>query len=98
MKVKIPYKLSNKEQKAMNEEIQRQIAEARVRDSDEFDAAVLWAMHLCFGFGKKRLRRFYDFFCKLYLSSNRWQFGRSEVELLKGVGVDIEEWNRERKH
>lgn len=95
MKVKIPYRMTNKERKAMNEEIEAQLAEARVRDSDEFDAAVLWALHLCFGFGKKRLRRFYDFFRKLYLSNKRWQFGRNEVELLKGIGVDIEGWNRE---
>jgi hypothetical protein len=95
MKVKIPYRMTNKERKAMNEEIEAQLAEARVRDSDEYDAAILWALHLCFGFGKKRLRRFYDFFRKLYLSNKRWQFGRNEVELLKGIGVDIEEWNRE---
>jgi hypothetical protein len=95
MKVKIPYRMTNKERKAMNEEIQAQLAEARVRDSDEYDAAILWALHLCFGFGKKRLRRFYDFFRKLYLSNKRWQFGRNEVELLKGIGVDIEERNRE---
>jgi hypothetical protein len=95
MKVKIPYRMTNKERKAMNEEIEAQLAEARVRDSDEYDAAILWALHLCLGFGKKRLRRFYDFFRKLYLSNKRWQFGRNEVELLKGIGVDIEEWNRE---
>ena len=97
MKVRIPYKLSNKERKAMNEEIQKEIDEARVRDGDEFDAAVLWALHLCFGFGEKRLRKFYDFFRSLYLSSKRWRFGRNEIELLKGIGVDIEEWNRANK-
>lgn len=95
MRAKIPYKLTSKQEKAMKDEIQRQIDEARVRDSNEFDAAVLWALHLCFGLGKKRLRRFYDFFRRLYLNSNRWQFGRSEIDLLKGIGVDIEEWNRE---
>lgn len=95
MKVKIPYKLTNKEQKAMNNEIEAQLQEARVRDADEFDAAVLWAMHLCLGFGKKRLRKFYDFFRTLYLSNKRWQFGRNEIDLLKKIGVYIEEWNRD---
>ena len=95
MKAKLPYRMTSKERKAMNEEIQAQLMEARTRDSDEYDAAILWALHLCFGFGKKRLRRFYDFFRKLYLNNKRWQFGRNEVELLKGIGVDIEEWNRE---
>lgn len=95
MKVKIPYKLTNKEQAAFDAEVQKQLSEARVRDSDEFDASVLWAMHLCFGFGKKRLRRFYDFYRTLYLSNKRWQFGRNEVELLKKIDVDIEVWNRD---
>lgn len=94
MKVRIPYRMSNKERQAMNEEIQKQIEAARQAEGDEFDAAVLWALHLCFGFGKERLRKFYDFFRSLYLSNKRWQFGRSEIELLKGIGVDIEEWNR----
>lgn len=94
MKVRIPYQMSKQERKAMNEEIEAQLAEARVRDGDEFDAAVLWALHLCFGFGEKRLRRFYNFFRSLYLSRGRWEYGRSQVELLKGIGVDIEGWNR----
>lgn len=93
VKVKTPYGMTGKQRKAMHEEIQRQIDEARVQDADEFDAAVLWALHLCFGFGKKRLRRFYDFFRTLYLNSGRWKFGRSEIELLMGIGVDIKEWN-----
>lgn len=95
MKVKIPYKLSNKEQAAFDAEVQRQLDEARVRDADEFDASILWALHLCFGFGKKRLRAFYDFYRGLYHKSGRWQFGRKEVDLLKKIGVDIEVWNRD---
>jgi hypothetical protein len=95
MEAKIPYRMTNKERKAMEEEIRSQIEAARQEDSDEYDAAVLWALHLCFGFGKKRLRRFYDFYCKLYLNSGRWKYGRSEIDMLKSIGVDIERWNRE---
>lgn len=95
MKVKLPYQMTNKQRQAMNEEIQAQVELARQKENDEFDAAILWALHLCFGFGEKRLRKFYDFFRKLYLSSKRWKYGRNEVELLKGIGVDIEGWNRE---
>ena len=93
MKAKIPYRMTNNQRKAMSDEIESQIQAARIRDADEYDAAVLWAMHLCFGMGKKRLRRFYDFFRTLYLNNNRWQFGRSEIDLLRGIGIDIEEWN-----
>lgn len=93
VKIKTPYGMTGKQRKAMHEEIQKQIDAARMRDADEFDAAVLWAIHLCFGFGKKRLRRFYDFFRTLYLTSGKWKFGRDEIDLLKGIGVDIREWN-----
>lgn len=93
MKAKIPYRMTNNQRKAMSDEIESQIQAARIRDADEYDAAVLWAMHLCFGMGKKRLRRFYDFFRALYLSSGKWQYGRSEIEMLRGIGVDIEVWN-----
>lgn len=95
MKAKVPYKMTNKEERAMKEAIQKQLDEARIQDADEFDAAILWTMHLCFGFGKKRLRKFFDFFRTLYLNNNRWQFGRNEIDLLKGIGVDIEEWNHD---
>ena len=98
MKVRIPYMMSNKQKTAMNEDIQTQIYAARAAESNEYDAAILWAMHLCFGFGKKRLKRFFDFFCRLYNHSGFWQFGRNEIELLKGIGVDIMEWNRENKN
>ena len=95
MKAKVPYQMTAKQRQAMNEEIRRQIdAELKV-DGNEYDAAILWALHLCFGFGAKRLRRFYNFFCKLYNNSGRWKFGRDEKELLKGIGVDVEEWYRE---
>ena len=93
MRAKIPYRMTNKQREAMADEIESQIQAARIRDADKYDAAVLWAMHLCFGMGKKRLRRFYDFFRTLYLNNNRWQFGRSEIEMLRGIGVDIEVWN-----
>ena len=41
MKVKIPYKLTNKQRQAMNEEIQKQIYAARAAESNEYDAAIL---------------------------------------------------------
>lgn len=97
MKVKVPFQMSPKQRRAMNDEIEAQIQEARVRDSDEYDAAVLWALHLCFGFGKKRLRKFYDFYCSLYLQSGKWKYGRSEIEMLEKIGVDICGWNHSKR-
>ena len=95
MKAKIPYEMTGDERRAMRKEIQKQIDEARVRDADEFDASILWAMHLCFGMGRKRLRKFYDLYRALYLSSGKWKFGRTEIDLLNSIGVDIVGWNRD---
>lgn len=95
MKVKIPYKLTQKQHEAMVEEIDRQIAERNLKNSNGFDAAVLWSLHICEGFGQKRLRRFYDTFRGMMTNSSKWMYGRTEIELLKGIGVDIEAWNAE---
>ena len=86
----------------MEEEIAVQLAEAEKKVDEklnrraiEHDAAVLWALHLHKGMDEKTLRGFFDFTRSLYLNEDRWRFGRNAVELLKGIGVDIEEWYRE---
>src|SRR5574344_211392 len=89
------------ETKAMNIEINRQILEADAKYSTDVDAMILWVLHSCFGFGKKRLRRFYDEF------SAEHQRLREYYEMpddsawlckhkLKDIGVDVDEWNNER--
>lgn len=50
------------ERKAMNLEIQRQLAEYSRKHANEIDAIILWQLHAQYGFGEKRLRRFYDRF------------------------------------
>lgn len=54
--------LSAAEKKAMDMEINRQIVEADRRYADDIDAMVLYTLHVHLGFGKKRLRKFYDAF------------------------------------
>lgn len=54
--------LSAAEKKAMDIEINRQIVEADRRYADDIDAMVLYTLHVLLGFGKKRLRKFYDAF------------------------------------
>ena len=89
------------ETKAMNIEINRQILEADAKYSTDVDAMILWVLHSRFGFGKKRLRRFYDAF------SEEHQRLRDYYEMpddcawlckrkLKDIGVDVEQWNQER--
>lgn len=54
--------LTAAERKAMDMEINRQIVEADRRYADDIDAMVLYTLHVHLGFGKKRLRKFYDAF------------------------------------
>ena len=54
--------LTAAEKKAMEMEINRQVVEADRRYADDIDAMVLYTLHVHLGFGKKRLREFYDAF------------------------------------
>lgn len=92
--------LSAKEQKAMNMEINRQIIEADKKYTNDVDAMILYTLHIHLGFGKKRLRKFWEAFkeehkklVEYYQMPNdgAWLSRRK----LKEIGVDVEAWNRE---
>ena len=88
--------LTAAERKAMDMEINRQIVEADRRYADDIDAMVLYTLHVHLGFGKKRLRKFYDAFSIQYYQmpdDYTWLC----KEMLKRIGVDVEAWNRERR-
>lgn len=92
--------LTAKERLAMNIEINRQIVEADRKYTNDIDAMVLYTLHVHLGFGKKRLRRFWEAFQQEYkalvehyqmLDDGAWLCQRK----LKDIGVDVEEWNKE---
>lgn len=88
---------------AMLCEIQRQIAEFDKQHAQEFDAMVLWVLNKEFGFGEKRLRRYYDRFSPvLHELITRYELGKADTpwickEDLKKIRVDLDEWEKERK-
>jgi len=94
--------LTAAEQKAMNMEIQRQLAEYDIKHANELDAMVLWHLHEEFGFGPKRLKQFYDTFAvRLNELLERYAMDDSDMVWLctyklKEYGIDIEKWNEER--
>lgn len=95
-------KLNKAEQKAMDEEINRQYFELDRKYTRDNDAAILWALHECFGFGEKRLRQFWEFFFKEQARlREHYQTGDNEGNLckckLKEIGVDIDKWHDERE-
>ena len=94
--------LTAKERKAMELEINRQIAEADRQHANDFDAMVLYVLHTHLGFGKKRLRRFYDAFSaehdNLMQHSEMPDGGAWLADMkLKEIGVDVAAWNKESK-
>lgn len=94
---------SAKEQKAIDAEILRQCAEYDKKNADEVDAVILWLLHEKFGFGKKRLRAFYDSFStELDALVKRYEMGDEDKawlcsRKLRDYGIDIYEWNKEEK-
>lgn len=104
-------KLSNAEQKALNMEVDKQLAERTRQNEMSIDAIILWQMHEQLGFGVKRLKRFYfnfiphykalaDFYemrgdDKLDESSDMYDLDWLHIHKLQEIGVDLEEWQRE---
>lgn len=88
------------EKKAMDLEIQRQLAEYLNKSEDEISAIILWELHEQFGFGPKRLKDFYIHFGKsvkeliaryeLENSDDIWLCTRK----LKEIGVELDEWKK----
>ena len=96
-------KLTKDEQKALDIEIYNQLAERDREWETDMDALALYVLRVHLGFGKKRLRRFYDAFTiehkalrEHYAMQNEegagvWLAKRK----LKEIGVDVEEWAKE---
>lgn len=95
-------KLNRAEQKAMDEEINRQFFELDRKYTRDNDATILWALHECFGFGEKRLRQFWEFFFREQARlREHYQIDTNEGNLckfkLKEIGVDIDGWHDEKE-
>ena len=90
-------------QKAMDAEIRRQCAEYDEKNAREITATVLWRMHEEFGFGKKKLKKFYKSFDRAIRDLvNRYHLDDSDAAWLctwqlKEYGIDLEEWEREER-
>ena len=93
--------LSKKEQRALDEEIDRQMIERHRQFTDDFDYMVMKLLHDHFGFGPVRLRRFYD----LFINDNEALIKHYEMpdagvyiarKEMDAIGCNIEKWNQER--
>ena len=99
MRARIP--IQGQQKKAMDMEIRRQLAGYDEKNTLEIDAMVLWVLYSQFGFGKRRLRKFFDLFnVELDALIKRYVMDNSDVEWLctrklKDAGIDISEWSKE---
>lgn len=100
MKVRLPYQVSKREKEAIRREAHQVVLETNEQYSIDVDAMVLYTLHVHLGFGKKRLRAFWDAFQK-YRDDliKHYQMPDDYVWLcrykLKEIGVDVELWNKE---
>ena len=102
MRARIPANTSQK--KAIDAEIKQRLAEYDKANTMEIDAMVLWVLYSQFGFGKKRLRRFFDAFTvELEELLDRYVLDNTDTawlctrKLKDRVGIDIYEWSEEDK-
>ena len=91
--------LTTKEREAIDIEINKQIRNRSVQYANDIDAAILYQLHVQLGFGKKRLRRFYDAWKQTHDSLlDHYEMTNDDatwlcMKKLKEIGVDVEAWN-----
>jgi hypothetical protein len=96
--MKARYGFSSQGSAAMKKEIRRQIAEQEDKYIKGIDTMFLWALHVEFGFGKKRLERAYKAIGREYEQMRKF-FETDEVfpaeYKLKEIGIDMEKLRNE---
>lgn len=88
--------------RAIQEEIRKQITEYDKEYEMNLNALALYVLRVHLGFGKKRLRRFWDAFNAEHKALREWYLldspGDAEFMAkreLRKIGVDVEEWAKE---
>ena len=88
--------------RAIQEEIRKQIAEYDKEYEMNLNALALYVLRVHLGFGKKRLRRFWDAFNAEHKALREWYLldspGDAEFMAkreLRKIGVNVEEWAKE---
>lgn len=94
--------LTAAERKAMNLEIQKQLGDHVRSHVREIDALFLWFLHQKYGFAYKRLKEAYtDFAPMLESLCARYEMSQEGddvflcTKMLKEIGVDLDEWDKE---
>lgn len=92
--------LTANEQKAMVDEIRRQCTEINDQYLADIDAVILFVLHSQYGFGPKRLRKFWENVKAGIKDLNDFYQMPDDVAWiakykLKEIGVDVDAWEKE---
>lgn len=104
MKAQIPWQGTNAQKKAMVAEINRQIIEREEQYAIDYETAVLYAVRSHLGFGRRRLKRFYEaLFGATRMLAERYEMQDDDAvwlcdRKLKEIGVDVKQWHEEMEH
>lgn len=89
------------EQKALDAEVKRQLAEYDRKHAMEIEALNIWIMRELFGFGETRLKKFHDeFYGQMKELIDRYEMDNEDApwlctKKLKEKGIDLEKWVKE---
>lgn len=92
--------LTPAEQKAMEMEIRRQLAEYTRKHRKELLSLVLWQLHVQLGFGHDRLKRFYEEFDPAIQELiKRYEMTDADADWLcthklEEYGIYLDEWDK----
>ena len=90
--------LNKNEQRALDQEINRQIIENDRRFDMDKESSILWMLHVHLGFGPKRLKKAWELFysetvkLREYYQMEQEDDGWLARQKLKEIGCDIEQW------
>lgn len=90
--------LTSAEKKAVNMEIERQLAEYTRKHEVELNAMILYVLHEQLGFGEQRLRKFFDrFSVEIDALVKYYEMDDEDAEWLctrklLDMGIDVEKW------
>lgn len=89
------------DKKIIDIEVKKQLTEYDKKHTQEIEALVLWVLHEQYGFGEKRLKRFYDSFDdEIAALLKRYEMDETDdvwlcTRKLKDAGIDISKWSKE---
>ncbi len=90
--------LNKAEQRALDQEINRQIVENDRRFDMDKESSILWMLHVHFGFGPQRLKKAWELFYSETLKLREYYQMEPEDDgwlarkKLMEIGCDIEQW------